>query len=85
MLRKKEIAFVFNRIVCNPNILGGKPCVKGTRISVEFVLELAASGAGRNDILAAYPQLTVEDIEEAMHYAARFLENEVLITTEVAP
>ena len=38
---------MFDRIVCNSAILGGKPCVKGTRISVEFLLELVASGAAR--------------------------------------
>jgi uncharacterized protein (DUF433 family) len=63
---------VFSRIVSNPAILGGKPCVRGTRVSVEFILELAASGASRSEIVRAYPHLTPEDVEEAMRYAARF-------------
>ncbi len=75
---------MFTRIACNPDVLGGKPCIKGTRISVEFILELVASGASRDDILHAYPHLAVEDIEEALRYAVRFLENEVLVTAEVA-
>jgi uncharacterized protein (DUF433 family) len=52
-------------IVANPEILGGKPCVRGTRLSVEFLLELAGSGATRDQILAQYPQLTAEGIAAA--------------------
>ncbi len=73
----------FDRIVSNPAILGGKPCIRGTRISVEFLLELIASGASRDDVVRSYPRLSPEDIEQAMRYAARFLQNEVVITTEV--
>ena len=76
---------MFERIQSNPNVLGGKPCIKGTRISIEFILELAASGACRDDILNAYPRLAAEDVEEALRYAARFLENEVILFAEVGP
>jgi uncharacterized protein (DUF433 family) len=76
---------MFSRIVSSPAVLGGKPCIKGTRISVEFVLELAASGASRDEIVRAYPHVTPEDVEEALRYAARSLKNEVLLTAEVAP
>lgn len=68
---------MFERITSNPGILGGKPCVKGTRISVEFLLELLASGASRADILKDYPHLTVADIEQAIRCAARFLYKEI--------
>jgi len=74
---------LFDRIISNPEILGGKPCIKGTRISVEFLLELVAGGASREDILKAYPHLAAEDVEDALRYAARFLQNEVVIRTEV--
>jgi uncharacterized protein (DUF433 family) len=74
---------MFDRIASNPGILGGKPCIKGTRISVEFLLELAAQGASRADILNAYTHLAAEDVEQALRYAARFLENEVVITAEI--
>jgi uncharacterized protein (DUF433 family) len=73
----------FNRICSDPAIFGGKPCIRGTRISVEFILELAASGAGRDAIVKAYPQLKAEDVEQAMRYAARFLKNEVVVGTRV--
>lgn len=76
---------MFNRIVSNPSVLGGKPCIKGTRISVEFILELAASGASRDDIVSAYPHLAAEDVEEALQYAAHFLKNEVVLAAEVVP
>lgn len=74
---------MFDRIVSDSEVLSGKPCIKGTRISVEFLLELVAQGAAREDILKAYPHLTAEDIEQAMRYASRFLENEVVISAEI--
>lgn len=73
---------MFSRIVSDPDKLGGKPCIKGSRISVEFILELFASGASREEIIRAYPNLTNRDIEEALRYAARFLKNEVIVSTE---
>jgi uncharacterized protein (DUF433 family) len=67
-----------NEIVSDPGILGGKPCIKGTRISVEFVLELLASGATRPDILKKYPQITDEGLVAALQYAAQSMKNEVV-------
>ncbi len=72
------------RIVSNPGILGGKPVIRGTRISVEVILELFASGASYQDILAAYPHLTAEDIKAALRYASHFLKNEVVLELEDA-
>ena len=74
---------MFTQIVSNQGVLGGKPCVKGTRISVEFILELVASGASRQDIAKAYPQLAESDVQQAVEYARSFLRNEVLLTAEV--
>ena len=65
-------------IVSSPGVLGGKPCIRGTRISVEHVLETLASGASRDDILRAYPQVTAEGLAAALQYAARSLKNEVV-------
>ncbi len=62
---------MFDRITEDPAILGGKPCIKGTRISVDFLLELLAQGASREDVLKAYPHLSLEDLEQAIRYAAR--------------
>ena len=63
-------------IVADPRILDGKPCVRGTRLSVEFLLELAASGATPEQILAQYPQLRPDDISAAFRYAANALRGE---------
>ena len=67
-----------SRITTDPEILGGKPIIKGTRISVEFILELYASGASKDDILQNYPHLTEDDIHAALLYASRFLKNEIV-------
>jgi uncharacterized protein (DUF433 family) len=70
---------MYARIVSDPAVLGGKPIIKGTRISVEFLLELFASGATRTDILKSYPHLMTEDIEEALRYAADVLKHDRVI------
>lgn len=57
---------MYDRIVRDPTILGGKPVIKGTRISVEMILEWMASGASRDEIIAWHPHLAVEDIEQAL-------------------
>ena len=74
---------MFERIVSDPSVFGGKPCIRGTRISVEFILELIASGASRDDIVGAWPNLSAEDVEEAVLYAARFLKNEIVLNVEL--
>jgi uncharacterized protein (DUF433 family) len=60
----------------DPSVLGGKACVRGTRLSVEFLLELAASGATEPEILRQYPQLTAEGLAVAYQYAAHALKGE---------
>ena len=67
------------RIVANPGILGGKPIVEGTRLSVEHILGLLASGMSNEDIIADYPLLTEESIRAVLSYAARALRNEIVI------
>lgn len=64
-------------IVSSPEMLGGKPCVKGTRLSVEFLLELMAQGATREQILAEYGQLTPEGLTAALRYAAGVVKNDI--------
>lgn len=63
-------------IVTHPDILGGKPCIRGTRLSVEFLLELAGSGASQNEILTSYPQLTAEALAAAFSYAAQVIKHD---------
>lgn len=58
------------RITLNPEVMGGKPCIRGLRVTVGTVVGLLASGWSIDDILNAYPYLEREDIYEALSYAA---------------
>ena len=58
------------RIILDPSILTGKPVVKGTRLAVEFIIELLAQGWAEPDILRNYPGLTREDIQACLAYAS---------------
>ena len=61
---------MFDRISVNPNICGGKPCIKGTRIPVAMVLDLLEDGVTFDEILRDYyPHLTVADIQACIEYA----------------
>jgi uncharacterized protein (DUF433 family) len=75
---------MFTHIAYNPEILSGKPHIVGTRLSIEFILELFASGATKNEMLKTYPQLTGEAIEDALRYAAQSVKNEILLDVQVA-
>ena len=74
---------MFTHIAYNPDILGGKPHIVGTRLSIEFILELFASGATKDEMLKTYPQLTAEAVEEALKYAAQSVKNEILLDVKV--
>ena len=65
-----------NRITVDPEILAGKPIIKGTRIPVELILDLLANGWTTEEILENYPQLKKEDITAALKYAAQVLKEE---------
>ena len=66
------------RIEINPKILVGKPIIKGTRISVELVIELLAQGWTNGEILKNYPQLKKEDISAALEYSVNSLKLETV-------
>ena len=65
-----------DRIVSNPDILVGKPCVKGTRLSVELILGWLAQGWTHDMLLESYPQLSRDDILAALGFAAEKLREE---------
>ena len=67
------------RIIANPGILGGKPVIEGTRLSVEHVLGLLANGMSNEEIIESYPILSGESIRAALAYAANALRNEIVI------
>ena len=58
------------RITLDPEVMGGRPCIRGLRVTVGTLLGLLASGHSNEDILAAYPYLEAEDLKEALSYAA---------------
>ena len=61
---------LLERIVVDPEILAGKPVIRGTRLAVEFILELLAAGQSEQDILRNYPGLTRDDILACLSYAS---------------
>lgn len=60
----------FSRITVDPNQIGGVPCIRGLRVPVATVVGMIAEGMSETEILQAYPDLQVEDIREALRYAA---------------
>jgi len=62
---------LLERIVVNPKIMGGKPIVKGTRITVEQVLKMLAQGLSVDEILKDYPHLSKDDVAAVLFYAAK--------------
>jgi uncharacterized protein (DUF433 family) len=71
---------VLSRISVNPDICGGRPYIRGTRMRVSDLIEMLASGASQADILADYDYLTHEDISAALAYAAQATNHRVITT-----
>jgi uncharacterized protein (DUF433 family) len=65
-----------DRITVNPNVLVGKPIIKGTRMSVEFIIDLLGRGWSIEQILQEYDHLTAEDIQACLAYASDVLKSE---------
>ena len=75
----------FSRITLNPAVMGGKPCIRGMRVTVSMIIGLIASGYSNNDILELYPYLELEDIHETLAYAAwRTAEFEIPLQLQAA-
>ena len=74
----------FDRITVEPGKCGGKPCIRGMRITVRRILELLAAYPDRNTILDEYPFLEAEDLRQALQYAAATVDDERLSTDRVA-
>ena len=73
-----------DRIIVDPKILTGKPVVRGTRISVEQVVELLAAGWSHEQILASYPHLSEDDIRACLGYASELLREEKVYPLKTA-
>jgi len=66
----------FDRITVNPDPLGGKPCIRGLRISVGMVVQMVAAGKTIEEVISEYPYLEAEDVRQALAYSAALAENE---------
>ncbi|ABS56288.1 protein of unknown function DUF433 [Methanoregula boonei 6A8] len=70
-----------SRIILDPSILAGKPVIKGTRISVDHILDLLASGWSESEVLQEYPDLSREDILACIRYAQEIIHSERVYST----
>jgi uncharacterized protein (DUF433 family) len=77
------MADLLERISINPNVCHGQPCVKGTRIMVWLIVQYFANGDGIEEILAAYPSLSREDVQACLSFAAE-MTRERILPVEVA-
>ena len=78
------IAFAMSdrRIIRDPAVMLGKPCIVGTRITVELILRKLGAGRSIADLVEAYPELNEEDVKTALVFAANYIEHEGLIAAE---
>jgi uncharacterized protein (DUF433 family) len=70
------------RISADPAIMMGKPCVKGTRITVELILRKLGAGRTFPDLLEAYPHLSEDDLRAALAFAADYMQHETVVAAE---
>jgi len=73
-----------DRITSNPDIMNGKACVRGMRITVSLILNLVANGMSKASILEQYSALEPEDIDQCLQYAAYLAEEELYTTQKVS-
>ncbi|MBI4337621.1 MAG: DUF433 domain-containing protein [Chloroflexi bacterium] len=76
---------MLDRIEMNPNVMLGKPVIRGTRVPVELILRKLSEGASEADLLDAYPRLTRQDIRAALAYAADTIAHEELVPVGPSP
>jgi uncharacterized protein (DUF433 family) len=69
---------LLDRISIDPNVCGGRPCIKGTRLWVTLLLDLLASGTTEAELLIEYPQLTHDDVLAAIAYGAETARERIL-------
>lgn len=73
-----------DRIVVDPEILVGKPVIRGTRLSVELIVDLLAQGWSEDDVLRSYPKLSTEDIQACLKYASAVMRSEKVYLIPIA-
>jgi uncharacterized protein (DUF433 family) len=84
VILNKKVMLTIDRITSDPNIMAGKACIRGMRITVSLILNLIANGMDKNEILEEYPNLQAEDINQCLQYAAYLAEEELYITQKVS-
>jgi uncharacterized protein (DUF433 family) len=72
----------YSRISADPAIMMGKPCIKGTRITVELILRKLGAGRTFADLLESYPQLSEDDLRTALAFAADYMQHETVLPAE---
>lgn len=73
-----------NRITTDPEIMGGKACIRGMRIPVSLIVNLVANGMTFDEIVAEYPSLEHEDIRQALQYAAWTVDDAIFVSIAAA-
>jgi uncharacterized protein (DUF433 family) len=68
---------MFDRITFDPMVMGGRACIRGMRITVALVVNLAANGMSTDDIIREYPELDGEDIRQSLQYASALANEEI--------
>jgi len=74
----------FDRISFDPNVMGGRACIRGLRVTVSLIVNLVANGMGTDEIVEAYPYLEPDDIHQSLQYAAWLAEETVHVLESVA-
>jgi uncharacterized protein (DUF433 family) len=74
-IRKGTFLIMSERISIKPNVCNGRPVVRGTRITVQTILEFVAAGDSVEDVLEEYPKLTRADVQACLNYASRLMGN----------
>jgi uncharacterized protein (DUF433 family) len=70
------------RISIDPAVMMGKPCIKGTRVTVELILRKLGAGRSFADLLEAYPRLTEDDLRAGLAFAADYMQHETVLAAD---
>jgi uncharacterized protein (DUF433 family) len=83
-LRLDESAWLMTdaRVFTDPATMMGKPCIAGTRVTVELILRKLGAGRSFADLIEAYPQLTEDDLRAALAFAADYMQHETILAAE---
>ena len=78
------MASLLDRITVDPEMCGGRPCIRGLRVRVKDILDMLAGGSSRAEILRDYPYLEDDDITAALKFASRATDHPVFVASELS-